>query len=186
MVKIVKAAPMGVPDIIRFHDLTAIPAQAAPPGSAVSALQSVKSTADQLDSWIHMADKGITMLGQVDSIVARAQDMFNKRVQQGGGQQQPPPTGKRPSMQPMSAPILPEMMPAAPVQQPAPVPGPAPASAAPVPGGSPIVPLPAIIQALDMIAGMQPGITVTELSEAIKRNPGQVEHIIQAYTVAAK
>lgn len=192
MVKVIKTAPMGAPDIVRFHDLTGSgTAPAYNPvgvtGAAPSPLVVAKDAVNSIDSWINIADKGITMLGRVDSILARVQTLQRpgQQQQQGPGApaQQPAPTmlhAPPADMQVNADPDYRNAPAPVPVQQapPGDLPGPA---AGPAPG----VPLDAIVRALDMIATGSPGITVEQLSAGIKRNPVQVQHILDAFAAGS-
>jgi len=180
MVVVKKALGAG-PEIITARDLLA-PAgggglSPAPAQGEVSLLDTGKRTINTLDSYITLADKGITMLGRIDSIAS-------KFMQRSGGQQQQQ-ARQIPVVRETEAPITyVHGSPTEPVQ-------PAAAAAAPVQAAITPAPAPApqagidvgqIVQALDIVEKMQPGITVKELREAIAKQPDAIANIIRAYS----
>ncbi len=183
MVKVVKVAPMGVPDIVKFSDLVggsgaSSTAPAAVP-EPVSAFGAARDAVNGIDQWINLADKGISMLGRVDSILSRVQTLQGR-----GPGPAPVPHGPAP-VQPIAA-APPDMMvnadPAYAAPAPAdPAPVPVPVETLPARGQAPQVPVGVIIQALDTVERMQPGITVLQLSDSIKRNPDQVQRLLDVF-----
>jgi len=183
MVKIVKAAATG-PEIVTIRDLIpgTGPAATAPAAGASNPVAAIESSVNTLDKYISLADRGVTLLGKLDSIVGKVQ-------------------ARRAPAQPPQIPVQRETQNfeyvhgtpgPAPVTQAAPAPtvqqqqsGPeisAPISAtAPAPAGGGIN-LAQILQVLDMIDKVQPGITVRALHETIARNPEGVARIITTYT----
>jgi hypothetical protein len=164
MVKIVKTAALG-PEIITLKDLTGAKAAASPQSS----LQAAASAVESMDKWIGLADRGITMLGRVDSIFGRIQTF-----QRPGG----PPDSER--VQQMEQRMI--RLPAGEsrinsdlVQQPGLQDPPA---AAAVRGQAPPVDIAQVIGALDMIAKLQPGLTVQELSDSMKVRPDECQRIL--------
>ena len=189
MVKIVKSAPMGVPDIVRFHDLTnpgaGLVGGAGQAPASVSPLTVAKDAVNSVDQWINIADKGITMLGRVDSILERVQG-----IQQRQGMM---PPGPGPAQVPAQLERLPpgatriNSDPVIPPQDPAgDPPGPEPAALMTEPASGSPVDVGGIVQVLDMISMGQPGITVEEMSAAIKRNPAQVQHLLNVFLAGRK
>lgn len=198
MVKQIKVVPMGNPaaaEIVRMRDLVGSP-QSVPAGvtevaQAPDLYSSAKGAVNTLDQYIKLADQGVTMLGRLDSIFSRVQQI------RAGPQAPAPGRGPGPAQLPpgplMEAPAgmminadpahrAPPPVAAQPLPADPPAPAPAPASAAPAPK----IPLGAIVQALDMIAGAQPGVTVADLSAAIKRNPNEVQHLLDTFAGSMK
>lgn len=204
MVKTVKVASMGVPEIVKFSDLTGTgPGVPAVPGAASAApnpLVMAKDAVNNIDQWINIADKGITLLGRVDSILSRVQTL------QRPGQQQGPGPAQVPAGPLMTAPagMVVNADPQYQAQQAAPAPAPAgdPAAIPVIVDGKPQmmtpeqmvshnakahpVPVNVIVQALDTVEKLQPGISVAQLSESIKRNPVQVQHLLDAFAGSMK
>ena len=161
MVKIIKAA-VG-PEIITFRDLAGV--KAAGTGGP---LQQASTAVESLDKWISLADRGISMLGRVDSILGRVGTLKGGQQQQGG--QAPPP--QRLLDAPAGMMInkdLQQLPPGDPEQGPVQV---------LQRGPPPPVDVNQIIGALDMIAKMQPGLTVQELSDTMKARPEEVQRIL--------
>ena len=150
-----------------------------------SALATVQGAVNDVDKWINIADKGISLLGRFDSILGKIQGIQANRARQAAPQQQHPV---------QDAIIMPEMgrVNADPPQQP-PVQEPAAEAMntlvnvnelkSAVPGG---IQLPQLLQVMDMIDKLQPGITVRDLHDSIGRNPDQVARLIAAYTGTMK
>lgn len=184
---------MGNPaaaEIVRFRDLmgTPQPGPAAVQGvaEAPDLLSSAKGAVNTLDQYIKLADQGVTMFGRIDSILSRVQQIRS------GPQGPAPGRGPGPAQLPpgalMEAPAgmcfnadqvrsVPQPVAVQPPAGDLPAPAPGPASAQPAPK----IPLGAIVQALDMIAAAQPGVTVADLSAAIKRNPNEVQHLLDTF-----
>lgn len=176
MVKIVKAASFG-PEIVTLRDLTAAPTLQGPAG----ALQTVTHGVEQMDKWISLADRGVSMLGRLDSIMGKVAVVQGRPPAQQQQQQQqheravvimPEGDGHRintdrpqqqPPGDPGAIPVLLTPEAAARLQQ-----GPAP------------VDVRQIIGALDMIAKLQPGLTVQELSDTMKARPDECQRIMDA------
>jgi len=185
MVKVVTPAAMGVPDIVKFADLTRTGPAPGTPGAPINALATAKEAVNSIDDWIKIADKGVTLLGRVDSILGRVQAIQgNQRPQQ---QQGPGPVQQPPPRMIQAAP--PDMVvnadPAFQQQQaaPAPVQVQQPPQADPqLPAAGPgRVPVHVIVQALDTVEKLQPGITAAQLSDSIKRNPEQVQRLLDVF-----
>jgi len=160
MVKIIKA-PAG-PEITTFRDLAGV--KAAGPGGP---LQQASTAVESLDKWISLADRGISMLGRVDSILGRVGTLKGGQQQQ---QQAPPP--QRLLDAPAGMMINKDLQQGPPGD---PEPGPVQVLQR---GPPPPVDVNQIIGALDMIAKMQPGLTVQELSDTMKARPEEVQRIL--------
>ncbi|PKG31267.1 MAG: hypothetical protein CW742_14300 [Methanoregula sp.] len=187
----VKVQSMGNPaaaEIVRMRDLvgSSQPGRAAVQGvaQAPDLLSTAQGAVSSLDQYIKLADQGVTMLGKVEGILTRVQQI------RAGPQSPGPGRGPGPAQQHPPGPLMeaPAGMvinadPAHRNPPPAALPAPAlqPPQEAPAPCQKPKIPLGAIVQALDMIAGAQKGITVEELSAAIKRNPNEVQHILDTF-----
>jgi hypothetical protein len=172
MVKIVKAASFG-PEIVTLRDLTAAPTLHGPAG----ALQTATHSVEQMDKWISLADRGVSLLGRLDSIMGKVAVVQGRppaqQHQQERHYREPPvimpaqgqginaDLQQQPTGDPAAIPALitPEM--AARLQQPP-------------------VDITQIIGALDMIAKLQPGLTVQELSDTMKARPDECQRIMDA------
>jgi hypothetical protein len=180
----VKIVPMGIPkgpEIVTLESLTR-PATGISPGvgGTVSPLQAATETVNALDKYISLADRGVSLLGRVDSILQRAQDLRPHGSPAGPGPVQhlerlPPGATRINSDPPVIIPV-----PEAPIAAPVPVIQPGPVNP---PQG---ISLDQVIMVLGVIEGMQPGITVAELRASIERQPEAVQRLIEAYTGAVK
>lgn len=173
MVKVVKGMSVG-PEIVTIRDLIPAgnPAGGAGP-AAVSPAAGIESAVNNLDKYISLADRGITLLGRLDSIVGKVQA---RRA----APEQPPQIPVHRECEHLEYVHGAEAVPARASTRPD-TPGPEIPNPAPTPAAGPIT-LGQIIQVLDMLDKMQPGITVRQLHEAITKQPEAVAHIIAVYT----
>jgi len=175
MVKVVHGGPAPGPDIITARDflpqapgVALAPVQGAPP----TALAGAQNAVNEIDKWINIADKGITMLGRVDSILSRVQGIQGQR----GQVQQPPPARESAVIMP----DIPARINSDPVQPPA-EPIAAAVQVAQGPAAPPAIDVESLIQIMTVIDNLQPGVSVAELRDAIARNPDQVSRLLAAY-----
>jgi hypothetical protein len=170
MVKIVKPAAAG-PEIVTLQDLMRGPPVATATAQPAGALHQAQDAVNQMDKWISLADRGLGMLGKVDSIMSRVQAMQGRAPPAQRDQRGPAPDQGIVMMPPGErGPINADHAGQAP-------PGDPPATPAGRPQG---VDIRQIIGALDMIAKSTPGITVEQLAESMKHQPEACQRVLDA------
>lgn len=177
MVKVISVS--AKPEIVTLGDLMRSPAQAPAQISGPTAIQSVSDAVNNIDKWISLADRGVSLFGQVDRILQRVQtikgpaqpqqappEQYNRvpagstRINADIPDDAPQVSPAPPSIPPRPDPVI-ELSPA--VQQ------------------APGINVLQIAEALKMIDKMQPGVTCADLAESIQHNPAGVQKLVNVY-----
>lgn len=181
MVKVVSGIGSR-PEIVTLADLAGVgkgPAAMQVQGSApVSVLQTASDAVNNIDRWISLADRGVSLFGQVDRILQRVQTIKGP----GPAPAQAPAPEQYSRVPPGSIRVNadPVVMPEPELQRPEPVKPFEPT----IPAGyepPPAINVLQIAEALKMIDHMQPGVTCAELAESIKHNPAGVQKLVNVY-----
>ena len=189
MVKVITGATPKGPEIVTLADLTR-PAASIPTSEtgSVSVLQTATEGINTLDKYISLADRGIGLLGRMDSVLQRVQEIQLRGAGPGSQQRQAPgpeqfervpPGGSRINADPPQD-ITPEPVPSA---IPAMI---TPEMAARLQKPSQTIPVEQIIQVLAMVEQLQPGITVAELKCSVEKQPEAIQRLLNVYASAIK
>lgn len=155
-------------EIIGFSDVVHAGAQAAPVVRQGMTMAGQPGAADleRLEKYIVLADKGISLLGRAESIIAPI--MARRQMAESGGQETiryvPDPGGSINKEAPGDSP-------------PAAV---SPPAGSPPAGSPPAVSPLKIASTLRMIDGQAPGITALQIAELIEKNPEAVGRLMEA------
>lgn len=176
MVKVVSGVG-NRPEIVTLADLAGVgkgPAAMPVQGAPVSVLQTANDAVNNIDRWISLADRGVSLFGQVDRILQRVQTIKGPGPSSAAPAPIPeqysrvPPGSLRINADPV---VMPEPEPVKPFEPTIP------ARNEPQSG----IDVLQIAAALKMIDQMQPGCTCADLAESIKHNPAGVQKLVNVY-----
>jgi hypothetical protein len=180
MVKVVSVA--AKPEIVSLGDLMRTPAQVQAQVNGPTTIQTASEAVNNIDKWISLADRGVSLFGQVDRILQRVQTLKGPGPVPAQAQPGQPGQPAQYDRVPAGATRInadhddpPQVSPAPPSLPPRPdpeIPNPAPA---------PGINVLQIAEALKMIDKMQPGVSCAQLAESIQHNPAGVQKLVNVY-----
>lgn len=156
-------------DIITARDVLGLAKNAPSALKSAQGLAQAAQSVDSLSQWITIADKGISLLGRVESILGRVETIGGIKRKNTGenrqtdGERRPVYHGdinkEHDGVKQISTSEKQEIISKGGVN-------------------SPMVDINQIIQALEMVDTMQPGITCRQLADLIKSKPDEISRII--------